>query len=117
VNATSEAVAEYRQFGQNTASKCRATFLTLLADRTSDPSLVAAAERGRREGLEAIVDSTTGVHIVVAPQRTVIARVRDDAGIHDVTRGHHTGWFCSCSEAGPCAHALAVQQVTEESAQ
>ena len=45
-----------------------------------------------------------GVHIVVRSDPTVIARVRDDAGIRDVTRGHLTGWSCSCGEDGPCCH-------------
>jgi len=57
-----------------------------------------------------------GVHIVVRSDPTVIARVRDDAGIRDVTRGHLTGWSCSCGEDGPCCHVLAVQQETVEAA-
>lgn len=41
----------YEQFGKNTVTKCRATFLALLHDRTTDARLIAAAERGRRAAL------------------------------------------------------------------
>jgi len=102
--------AEYRQFGANTADVCRATFLTVLASKTSDPHLVAAAESGRREVLE--VNTTDDVQILIARDPVILARVRDDFGIHDVTHGSETGWRCSCAEAGPCAHQLAVRQLT-----
>jgi hypothetical protein len=45
--------AEHEQFGRNTASRSTATFLGLLAARTSDERFVAAAWRGRRAALEA----------------------------------------------------------------
>jgi len=44
---------ELYQLGANTADRCEATFRALVAARTTDPALVAAAERGRREALEA----------------------------------------------------------------
>jgi len=104
--------AEFYRFGRNTADTCRATFVTLLAGRTDDPQLVAAAERGR---LEVLADSVEGVHIVVATERTTIARVRDHRGVWDVTNGPVTRWTCSCpEEGGPCCHVLAVQQVSAE---
>ncbi len=59
-------------------------------------------------------DPVEGIHVVVATEQTVIARVRDDGGIHDVTRGHLTGWSCSCIEAGTCSHVLAVRQLMSE---
>lgn len=102
--------AEYHQFGRNTATTCRATFLTVLASKTHDPQLIAAAERGRREVLE--VNTTDAVQILIARDPVILARVRDDFGIHDVTHGSETGWRCSCAEAGPCAHQLAVRQLT-----
>jgi hypothetical protein len=46
--------AEAAQFGRNLADKCEASFVALLAAQTSDPRFVAAAERGRREALEAV---------------------------------------------------------------
>jgi len=101
--------AEYRQFGANTATTCRATFLTVLASKTDDPQFIAAAERGRLEVL-----SVEGIHVVVATEHTTIARVRADDGIWDVVRGHLTGWSCTCNEVGGrCAHVLAVEQLTE----
>jgi hypothetical protein len=52
-----------------------------------------------------------GVHIVVvAAGEVVVARVRDDFGIWDVTHGKVSGWSCSCGEAGVCCHVLAAQQ-------
>ena len=100
-------VAEFEQLGRISAGKwCRATFLTTLAEMTTDPDLIAAAERGREEVLDA------AVHVVVATERTTIARVRDDRGIFDVTRGSASGWSCTCSEYG-CVHVAAVRQVTK----
>jgi len=61
-------------------------------------------------------DPIEGIHIVLATGTTVIARVRDDAGIFDVTHGCVTGWWCSCSDGYGCVHVLAVQQVTAEAA-
>src|ERR1039458_2902093 len=55
---------------RNTADVCHATFVTLLASKTSDPQLVAAAESGR---LEMLAYSVAGVHIVVATEHTTIA--------------------------------------------
>ncbi len=107
--------AELVQLGRNTADRCEATFYALVAARTADPALVAAAERGRREALEqgsSRAESVEGIHVVVATEQTVIARVRDDRGIWDVTHGNRTGWSCSCIEAGTCCHVLAVRQVT-----
>ena len=46
---TAELEAEFVQLGANLAHKCPATFYVLLAAHISDPRLVAAAERGRRE--------------------------------------------------------------------
>ena len=43
----------------------------------------------------------------------VSARVRDSDGVHDVGLAPLSGWTCSCPEPGPCAHLLAVQQLTE----
>jgi len=57
------------------------------------------------------VTEVEGVHVVVATERTVIARVRDDAGIWDVVRGILTGWSCSCGDLA-CCHVLAVRQLT-----
>jgi hypothetical protein len=54
-----------------------------------------------------------GVHVVCHVGDVVVARVRDDFGIHDVTHGHLTGWSCSCGEDGHCCHVLATQQTTE----
>lgn len=74
---------------------------------------VAKTER-RVLGVEAAsLSEFGGVHVVVATERTVIARVRDDSGIYDVTKGSASGWSCSCSEAGACSHVLAVRQTTE----
>ena len=51
--------AEFVQLGRNLANKCRATFVVQIEAQTSDPTLLAAAERGRREVLEAgAVDGT-----------------------------------------------------------
>ena len=44
---------ELVQLGHNLSDRCRVTFDALVAARTTDPALVAAAERGRREALEA----------------------------------------------------------------
>jgi hypothetical protein len=109
VTTATDLEAEFYRFGQNTADVCHATFVTLLASKTKDPQLIAAAESGR---LEVLADSVAGVHIVVATERTTVARVRADDGLHDVTRGHLTGWTCSCNEVGPCCHILATQQIT-----
>jgi len=112
VTTETQTEAEFYRFGQNTASTCRATFLTLLANKTHDPQLVAAAESGR---LEVLTESVEGVHIVVATEATTIARVRDHRGVWDVTNGPVTRWTCSCpEEGGPCCHVLAVQQVSAE---
>ncbi len=111
MTTTTDFEAEYEQLGRNTASKCRATFVALVASKTENPRLIAAAERGRREVL-----SVEGIHVVVATEHTTIARVRADDGIWDVTRGHLTGWGCSCNEVGGrCAHVLAVEQLTRTS--
>jgi hypothetical protein len=56
---------------------------------------------------------TCPVHIVVTAGEVVVARVRDDFGIFDVTHGKVSGWSCSCGEAGHCCHVLATQQTTE----
>lgn len=48
---------EYIQLGRNLADKCEATFSDLLASKTTDPDLIEAAWRGRREALEQ--DETT----------------------------------------------------------
>jgi hypothetical protein len=57
--------------------------------------------------------AAVAVHIVVAAAHVVVARVRHDDGIFDVTRGR-SGWWCSClDDGGPCAHVLAVRQTTE----
>ena len=110
MNTTTDLEAEYEQLGRNLAGKCRASFVTVVASKTKDPRLIEAAERGRREAL-----AVEGIHIVVCTETTVIARVRSDDGIWDVvTRGHLTGSSCSCPEAGPCAHVLAVQQMTTQ---
>jgi hypothetical protein len=40
------------------------------------------------------------------------ATVTDDDGVaHWVCRTRHSGWECSCSDSGVCAHVLAVQVV------
>ena len=52
------------------------------------------------------------VHVVVAAGGVVVARVRHDDGIFDVTRGR-SGWSCSCTQAGNCVHVLSVRQLTE----
>ena len=49
VEPTAELEDEFVQLGANLAHKCPATFYVLLAAHTSDPRLVAAAERGRAE--------------------------------------------------------------------
>jgi hypothetical protein len=105
---------EAAQLGRNLAEKCEASFVALIAAQTSDPRFVAAAERGRREALA--MTAVDGVHIVVSTDQSVIARVRDDAGIHDVTYGSVSGWSCSCGEPGHCSHVLAAQQTTEATA-
>jgi len=73
----------------------------------------AAANRGRQIALGEIASSPTsevaGVHIVCSAGEVVVARVRDDSGIWDVSHGAETGWTCSCGELC-CAHALATQQ-------
>ncbi len=98
--------ADFAQLGRNLADKCLVSFCDQVAAETSDPALVAAALRGRQEVLDA------AIHVVVATERTVVARVRDDRGVWDVTRGSATGgWFCTCGEYG-CAHVAAVRQVT-----
>ena len=69
--------AELVKLGRNTADRCEATFYALVAARTADPALVAAAERGRREALERgswKAESVEGIHVVVATEQTVIAR-------------------------------------------
>jgi hypothetical protein len=86
----------------------------MVAARTTDPDLVAAAERGRHEVLDAM-SAVDGVHIVVAMDQTVIARVRSGDGIHDVTRGHLTGWSCTCPDEA-CCHVAAIKQITAEAA-
>ncbi len=51
-----------------------------------------------------------GVHIVVDNEQTTIARVRDDAGIWDVTRSTASRWECTCSDEA-CHHVASVKQV------
>ena len=46
-------VAEFEQLGRNLAHKCLATHVCLVHSKTSDPRLIAAADRGRRAALEA----------------------------------------------------------------
>ena len=53
--------------------------------------------------------SDGGVHIVVATGQMVVARVRDYAGIWDVTRGSVSGWQCTCSDEA-CHHVASVRQ-------
>lgn len=101
---------EASQFGRTTASKSEATFTVLLLSMTSDPDLIAAAERGRREAL-AMAGSVCIVH---RSHYATVARVRDDAGIHDVSYGAATGWSCSCDGVDDrCAHVLALRQTLE----
>lgn len=52
VEPTAELEAEFVQLGRNLVDRCEATFYLLLAAQTSDPLLVAAAERGRQQALE-----------------------------------------------------------------
>lgn len=113
--------SEYRQFGRNTADRCRATFLTLLHSRTSAPHLIAAAERGRREVLEKLPqhvgeasDWLDDVRIIIHRGPVIVARVRDDAGVHDVEHAAEGGWSCgTCRNEYRCVHAHVVSQVTE----
>lgn len=65
--------------------------------------------RGRREALAERV----GVHIVVATDRVVVARIRDDGGVRDVVWSHDEGWRCTCGDLA-CAHADAVRQTTTQ---
>ncbi len=110
---------EFVQLGRNLADRCWATFLTTLAEMTTDPVLVAAALRGRREARDVGVrypnaDIDAAVQVVVATERTTIARVRDDDGIFEVTRTSATGrWSCTCSDGYGCVHVRAVVQTTE----
>ena len=53
------------------------------------------------------------VHVVTADNEVVVARVRHDDGIFDVTRGRLTGWSCSCGEDYGCCHVLAVGESIE----
>lgn len=125
-------LSEYWQMGAASITQTEASFLSRLLSMTSDSDSIAAAVSGRRDALGEspgrsarplveIASSPTGevagVHLVVATERTVVARVRDDSGIWDVTYGPASGgWSCSCQEAGNrCAHVLAVAQVTQQS--
>jgi hypothetical protein len=45
---------EFETLGRNTSTKCEATFVTIVAARTDDPVLIAAAERGRRQVLDTL---------------------------------------------------------------
>lgn len=58
--------------------------------------------------------NTDDIQILIARGPVILARVRDDFGIYDVAHGAEVGWRCSCAEAGLCAHALAVRQLTEQ---
>lgn len=56
----------------------------------------------------------TDVAVLVGKERTVVARVRDDAGIYDVTRGKTSGWSCSCPSPSPCLHVGDVREAMAE---
>ncbi len=49
---TTDLDAEYEQLGRNLAGKCLATHVCIVHAKTSDPILIAAADRGRRAALE-----------------------------------------------------------------
>jgi hypothetical protein len=52
------------------------------------------------------------VDVVCAAGEVVVARVRDSAGIYDVTHGMVSGWSCSCGDLA-CCHVAAVRQTTQ----
>ncbi len=51
-DSTPDLEDDFVQLGRNLADRCWATFRVLVEAQTTDPYLVAAAERGRREALE-----------------------------------------------------------------
>ena len=59
---------------------------------------------------------TYPVHILCSAGGVVVARVRDDSGIWDVTHGATSStWACSCGDLS-CSHRDAVRQTLKAAA-